>query len=303
MILFTKEQMLNELRTIFLFEADHIAIGAGLGAAEEFIGFSNDEYGNYCAMKPEIVDLDRFPIACAFEQGYDYAFRPTVLSTLGDPSEVQDLRVFMDGTPKVGGIGCGGETHQFMTPDGFCQTVADAVYARWKLEWEDDAGEHFTTRELALLANMTEGAIRNALADKSENGLRAIPGSKNPVQIEKAEAARWLQGRRGFIPTPNRPREDRFLKEQLQNAPSAEALGQLIGQCVKRAARTPGDVQAALGWKHEQLDAWVRGENRFDLESAKALAVALDLDVPLFVGKALEVSLRRDLATANGGQS
>jgi hypothetical protein len=150
---------------------------------------------------------------------------------------------------------------------------------------------------------MTEGAIRNAPADKSENGLRAIPGSKNPVQIEKAEAARWLQGRRGFIPTPNRPREDRFLKEQLQNAPSAEALGQLIDRCVKLAAHTPRNVQAALGWEPAELDAWVRGENRFDVERAKSLAVALDLDVPLFVGKALEVSLRRDLAIGNGGQS
>jgi hypothetical protein len=192
---FKKEEMLVELRTIFLFEADHILMGAGPEMAERFIGFPVPEEGEYCHRSPMEVDLSRFQIANAFEHGYEFAFRPSVMNML-DESQVQDLNVFMLGTPKAGGISLGGETHRFMTPDGLCQMVADTVHARWKLEWDSPGAHVLSTRELALLADMTEGAVRNAIADKGENGLRAISGSKNPVTVEHADALRWLSGRR-----------------------------------------------------------------------------------------------------------
>ena len=144
---FPKSEMLNELRTIFLFEADHILMGSGPEVAAQFIGF-DPEFNEYCHLSPERVDLSRFSIAGSFERGYDYAFRPSLLNTLGE-GEVQDLVVFMLGTPRAGGISSGGETHAFMTPEGLCQRVADTVLARWKLEWDPvGAGSHsFTTRE------------------------------------------------------------------------------------------------------------------------------------------------------------
>ena len=77
----------------------------------------------------------------------------------------------------------------------------------------------------------------------------------------------------------------------------------MIGQCVKLAAHTPKNVPAALDWEPGELDAWVNGENHFDLDRAKALAVALDVGMSLFVRRALEVSLRRDLAKVNGARS
>jgi len=292
---FAKDQMLNELRTIFLFEADHLLMGAGARSAQEFIGFPTPDDGQYCFAPPNLVDVARFPIARVFSEGYDFAFRPSVTNAL-DESEIQDLVVFMQGTPRAGGISAGGETHQFMTPDGYCQTVADAALARWKLEWQK-AGT-FTTRELALLANMTEGAVRNALADKTENGLKPIPNSK-PVSVEHAEAWRWLSGRRGFIPSPKRPSEDRFLVERLRDISSAESLGRFIAD--RRTFVSLNDAPTALGWTSEEVQSWCDGSFRFDSERARQLAQAFDLDVPLFLGKALEVSLRRDAGLGLGG--
>ena len=294
--------MFDELRTIFLFEADHLLMGVGPEMAERFIGFEAGSHGEYCHHTASAVDLTRFQIAQSFDRGYDYAFRPSVMNTLGE-GEVQDLNVFMLGTPKAGGIDSGGETHDFMTPNGFCQTVADTVFARWKLEWES-AGDHdFTTRELALLADMTEGAVRNALADKSENGLRAIPGTKNPVTVDHAEASRWLKGRRGFIPSPGRPSEDRFLTENLQNIQTAEELGQLVRRRLWDTFGSPDKAPKALDWSPSDVEDWQKGAQIFDADHARRLAIALDFDTPLFVGKALEVTLRRDLSKASGGQS
>lgn len=298
---FKKDEMLTELRTIFLFEADHILMGAGPEMAERFIGFPVPEEGEYCHRSPKEVDLSRFQIASAFEHGLEYAFRPSIMNVLGE-HQVQDLNVFMLGTPKAGGISSGGEAHRFMTPDGLCQMVADTVTARWKLEWDSPGAHVLSTRELALLADMTEGAVRNAIADKGENGLRAIPGSKNPVTVEHADALRWLSGRRGFIAMPTRPSEDRFLNEHLQSIQTAQALGHIVGRRFWSAFGSPDEAPKALKWSPDKVGSWQKGTQEFDAKEAKTLAEALDFDVPLFVGKALEVTMRRDTtATSKGG--
>lgn len=296
---FTKDQMRDELQTLFLFEADHILLGAGEDTAAAFIGFSVGEEQEYCFQASSKVDLARFKISDSFERGYDYAFRPSVLNSLGE-HEVQDLVVFMLNVPRAGGITSGGETHRFMTPDGYCQTVADTVQARWKLEWDSTgAGSHeFTPRELALLANMTEGAVRNAVADKSENGLKAIPGKKNPIKIEHDEAWRWLNGRRGFIPSPKRSSEDRFLTEHLRDIQSSQEFGNLVERQLWSVFGSPQAAPSALRWATDEIEQWCNGTFEFDEARARQLAEALDLDVPLFAGKALEVRLRRNMPPA-----
>lgn len=292
---FTKEELLDELRTIFLYEADHVLISAGKARAEAFIGFPVGEQGEYLNEPPTKVDLALFSvIAQAFERGYEFAFNPSLLNTIGE-HEVQDLQVFMDGTPRVGGIQSGGETHRFMTPDGYCQTVADAVFARWKLEWTRDESETFTSRELALLANMSEGAVRMAISDKSESRLKSIPGSK-PVAVEFDEAKRWLSGRRGFIPLPARPEDDRFLTRAIRDAETRKTFGRLIHKVANYQA--PDKLAEKVGWTEEEIKTWLDGTFAFDAERARHLADAIHIDVPLFVGKALEVSLR----LANGDQ-
>ncbi len=294
---FTKTQMLDEFRTIALYEADHILMLRGAEIAATVIGFALDDEGEYLDRPASLVDLQLFPITSAFERGYDFAFRPSFINSLG-LHEVQDLLTFMQATPKAGGIKSGAGTHLFMTPDGFCQTVADAAFARWKLEYEPGSG-NFTARELALLAEMTEGAVRNAMSDKqekSENKLHAIPGTKNPVLVEHAEAARWLRGRRGFVPTPDRPRDDRFLAEHLANIRSVTALGDLLRIRLLATFRSLQIAAEKLRWSIATLDGWLIGTQTFDADQAEALARALDLDVALFLGKALEATFRRDHA-------
>lgn len=294
---FTKVQMLDELRTIFLFEADHILLAAGEERALQFIGFEVGDEGEYCFQPPSKVELNRFAsIAGAFDRGYDYAFRPSVLNSLAE-HEVQNLNVFMQSTPRAGGVLSGGETHRFMKPEGYCQIVADTVHARWKLEWDSvGAGGHeFTPRELALLANMTEGAVRNAIADKSESGLKPIPGTKNPIKFEHDEAWRWLSARRGFIPSPKQPSEDRFLAEYIRSIETSERFGHLILDRIANATGSIRDDLLELRWSDKEIDRWCNGSFDFDSERAAQLAKALEFDVPLFVGKALEVSLRRDI--------
>lgn len=293
---FTKEEMRAELRTIFLYEADHVLISSGEAKAEAFIGFPVGDQHEYLNEPANKVDLALFaPITDRFERGYEFAFNRSRLNRFGE-HEVQDLLVFMDGTPRTGGISSGGNVHRFMNPDGYCRMVADAAYARWKLEWKGDEAETFTTRELALLANVTDGAVRMAISDKSDNRLKSIPGSK-PVAVEFDEAKRWLSGRRGFTPWPGRPADDLFLTRALRDAESPKALSRLIHQVVD--FRPPAEFADTIGWTVDQVKAWLDGTFTFDPQRAGHLAQMLELDVPLFVGKALEVTLR----SAEGARS
>lgn len=295
---FTKEEMLGELRRIFLFEADHIALGAGFRQAEAFVGFTPTD-GEYINDDPARVDLTRFQISSKFERAYDFAFTPS-LSTVID-EEVQDLHVFLDGMPRVGGISLSaGEPNDMVGPEGRCRTVAAVALARWKLEI-DRTGE-FSSRELALLANMSEGAVRNAMVEKGEAGLRAIPGSK-PVSVEYQEAKRWLSGRRGFIPLPLQPRNDVVLHAKLSEVRTVEEFTFFLRRHVSVYGDPRPDVVQVMDREltPEELERWLDyGTFEFDLKKAQRIAEILDLDVALFVGKALEVALRRD--AGHGGQ-
>ena len=104
----------------------------------------------------------------------------------------------------------------------------------------------------------------------------------------------------GFIPTPERPKSDRFLLQQLQDVQSARSLGQLVAQRLAAGHHALSASAVNLDWDPTQVEAWTNGTQEFDPGRARALAEALDLDVPLFVGKALEVTLRRDLSNRVG---
>jgi hypothetical protein len=286
---FTKNEMLDELRTIFLYEADHIYLGKGAAFAEQFIGFPVPDADEFLNVDPKRVDLDGFEIAGTFARAYDYAFRPSLLDQF-DGSEQQDLNTFINGVPHVGGIFSGGAKHAFMTPDGCCQQVVAAVRARDKLN--EGEGE-FSIRELALLADMTEGAVRNALADKSDAGLKAIPGSK-PVEIDHAEAVRWLQGRRGFCPTPDRPQDDAVIAENFREARTANRFSQLLAHVAWHVFDGLASFSNLVGVSEDKLMPWSDGTFAFDADIAERIALVIGLDVPMFVAKALETSMRRD---------
>ena len=285
-----KKRIRDELRKVLLIQADHLAITASEAVARNFIGLplgEGDYY--YSEMDNPPIDLERFHATYLLETCHDYAFTPSVL-TGHDDSLVQDLQIFALGMPPCD---AGGVIHDFLTDRGVCKTVAAASLARFKL----DEGDDLTSHEVGLLANVTDGAVRNALSNKSEGGLRAIPGSKNPIMIENAEALRWLLGRRGFMPTPESISDDRFLEERIKHVRSTEEFGQILARLSWPCFGTPEKAPEKLGWQAARFEAWLAGTQEFNETEAQRLAEAFGVDVPLFVGKARETTLRRERAS------
>lgn len=280
---FTKDEMLDELRTIFLYEADHLIHGAGHEMAVYFIGFESED-GEYLHLNPACVDLGRFSIPPYFERAYEYAFNPSPLNKLsGD--EMQDLIVFMQGTPRAGGVSSGGEMHPFMTPDGKCQTVVDAAWARMTID-EESGG--LTVRELALLADMTEGAVRNALS-AGDGGLTAIKGSK-PAMVELDIALSWLKTRRGYRATPVSAGEDPALAARLRTASEFGQLSSALWTHVEASKTVMKDVRAKYGVSNaREFDAELR---KLDARKLKTMAEDFGLDGPYVAGRIIELALR-----------
>ncbi|UWR34941.1 hypothetical protein K3759_07575 [Sulfitobacter sp. W027] len=143
-----------------------------------------------------------------------------------------------------------------------------------------------SVRQLALLADITEGAVRNALSQNGAAGLTAVPGAK-PVRVPLDEARRWLPGRRGFNATPTGPSDDLVMNERLRAFDRMEQLTDFISRHATRRLGSPDALEVNHGW----LD----GTYLFDPTMARNVAEAIGADVPTFVGKAHELALRRDL--------
>jgi hypothetical protein len=302
---FTKQQMFVELQEILLLQADHIRRCSNQEIADQFIGFH--PISDYSSEDPARVDLKRFHITEYFEDAYDFAFDPSILYSyyIGD---MAGLLLFMNGIPRIeprkdydflSNVSPGHT--RYMTPEGYCQTTADAAFARWKLEAEP--GFDFTPRDLALLANMSEGAVRNAMSGKTGDRLQPIPGSK-PIRVEHAEAVRWLSGRRGFVPRVKDFSEDHAVQTFLEKGGTPEEFARLVRTFFSKNYGTSigyyRDAEAMLGWTSDEVRAWESGSFTFDAEKASELAKCMGLDVPKFVGRALEISLRRDAKTLTG---
>lgn len=67
------------------------------------------------------------------------------------------------------------------------------------LSGEDNCG-YLTLKEIAVLGQMSERAVRNARSTDGSGSAVHTQGKKQTV-VDAGEALRWLKGRRGFVIT------------------------------------------------------------------------------------------------------
>lgn len=249
-------------------------------------------------VNPNEVVLTRFPMAQRVLEAHGYAFAPTG-DDAPDLTDLHGLADMLSGLPREdfsGGISAfpnvGGNTN--------IEDVCQAVWARAAIDGIDDGLTiALSTKQLALLADMTEGAVRNAMTLSGEAGLTAIPKSK-PVRVDVDEARRWLSGRRGFHPTPVGRQNDPILNERLRAFDRIEQLSDFIERHAIRLHGGLSELANTVSWDVSAIMAWRNGTYKFDAAQAYVLGNALGADAPTFSGKALELALRRDVDKEDG---
>ena len=183
---FAKDDMMEELKRALLVQANQISHAGGREYAIAFMGFETaDASYPYPAQEASKVDLRRFFATGYLDIAYDYAFQLGRHHLFSD-AVAQDVREFVRGANPSSSDG---EASPLANPDSLCRRAADTSFGRWSLE----NGYDLSTRELALLAQMTEPAVRNSLSRER------IAVGKNGV--DNAIAQTWLRQRRDFIST------------------------------------------------------------------------------------------------------
>ncbi|CAO3405499.1 hypothetical protein [Azospirillum palustre] len=279
---FPATELLDELRTILLFTADFLAMTRSAEAAAAFIGFDSEQYHSE---SPSRVALHSFRVAPTMTIIYDYAFQVGEAHRFSE-AHLQDALVFIDGVPRVGGQGAeGGMTHPYMGEDGLCRRAITTANARWKLE--KIFNFDLSVRELALLAGMTEGAVRNALAAA---GIKA-KGSR--TYVSNTFAREWLAGRRGFVPTTCWEYTPDAAHLDIRTARTVSDLSLALTRRAEQKGLSVTALATASTVVPERTAAWLTGTPDLDVATAVALATALDLDPALVAGRTVELLLRQ----------
>lgn len=114
----------------------------------------------------------------------------------GGAGDLMDLMIFLDGLFEAGHsaeLGRYGNPH----PPSAALQLGRIAFARHNLDTGEDL---LSIAEVALLAGMDEKSVRNATNEKAADRLHVVKTGKG-VDVPNEEARRWLQGRKGFVPT------------------------------------------------------------------------------------------------------
>jgi hypothetical protein len=279
---FTKDEMLGELRRIARVMVNHLAVYGSLEAAKLLTGFEthNDVYP-YAEDDLSKFDLSRFEITEAMVMAYDYAFQVGARFSFNEYT-VQHLDEFRHGANMRS---TDGVASPMSNPDSMCRMAIDTALARWQVE---QAG-NLTIRELALLSDMKEAAVRNSLSAegiKVETRRQGEPGT-----VDGVVAYGWLRKRRGFIdsldPTMKAENRRASMRALFQERDFAWAFGEILGE----AGISSADLAAKADVDVAFVSSLSKGKPSIDVEAARRVAKALGLDVPIFVGAVVEAAL------------
>ena len=279
---FTKEEMREELRRIVRVMANHLAVYGSLEAAKLLTGFETDkDVYPYAEDDPSRFDLSRFAITESVSIGYDHAFQVGT-SYRFDDSTAQDLHEFRHGANMRS---TDGMSSPMSEPDSICRIVIDTALARWQLE----QGSELTIRELALLSDMKEAAVRNSLSAEGIKVEARRQGESGAV--DGGVAYGWLRKRRGFIDSLDPAMKVEIRRAGIRALFQERGFAEAFQEILREAEISPADLAAKADVKVSFVSSLAKGKPPIDVESARRVAATLALDVPIFVGAAVEAAL------------
>ena len=244
---FTIDEVLQELRLHIWCTASQVAL---LGCSDLACTMTDAdaEFGMNEIPDAHLpkIDLDAFDITRTFKDAYDFAFQ------INEPG-----RFGADAWGDVMSLVSGGVRHSwtgdfspaFRGESKLCH-VADMVAGRVEL-LTDGA---LSIRQLALLANMIEPAVRSSLSTEG------IKTEGRPASLPAATALTWLRGRRGFVPTANGRAVQQLVTEHTSLA--AQPFSDAITFLMASSQRSSAEVAAKAGVDAALVDRLLKGNER-----------------------------------------
>lgn len=236
---------------------------AGNSPGNRCLDLPGDEYGRPWDTDVTEIDVRRYRVGRLLSYLYAYAYEGVrgpiegcdlVSDRLDWNDEYGDREIFssflnVTDTEVVTNID-GDKT--ILGPQSGLWDMTRRAMARFAL----DSGETVSIEQIALLANMNERSVRNALRAEGDGRLE----SPNGEDVSHEEALRWLRSRRsGFRETVDAARGSDDLPRRLGYA----EIGPFIGSRVRKffpdreENEYLGDLEAArtIGWTQKRLRA------------------------------------------------
>jgi hypothetical protein len=277
----SREDVMSDLGGVICATAHHLAIvGASDAFVSEFLGVEVKDARHGCLFSAHDIDLSRFTITPLVEHAYDFAFQTgEVRHRVGMDLEVySQLTIF-----RRGAVRSHWDDYTAMSSDDsdICRTL-DTAFARHTL---DDHG-FLDIRQLALLAQMTEPAVRTSL---SAAGIKSDGGTSG---LAREKALQWLEGRRRFIPTmvpdPLMPEFTSDFGRLLRSSGYEDAAKDLV--YVEHSLFKIADIcQVDPDWL---LEVATGRATVVDLEMLQKLDSVFSDGGAAFVGRAVELAIR-----------
>jgi len=286
----TRRAVLEDLRQMVLAEADHLGLVGPRGIdLDDFLGFKVGDWavGLIPSLDPEKVDLERYALTGLVNRAYDFAWQvgPRTNRLEFEEHEYFALATYINAAPTF--MSNSGSTPMNAGLATALRQTLDAARARVHLDWNFA----LSIADLALLARMTEPAVRASL---SKEGIRTS-GGKNDAgfsTVEHAEALRWLEGRRGFVPTEAYVKDDAsYLDREVADIFRDQGWEGVIvdATSVSGLAALAQLIKVDPDW----LQAVVMGRPAaLDIAALERIGRVVARDVPRFVGMAVERMMR-----------
>ena len=203
---YTREQVEAELKQIWFEQACRLYFMSGppfqvngewRNVAQEFLGCDVDP-----SPEPDSseIDLSRFELAQQVLNYYDIltGAAPYEATTVFPAHTGPDLQFMFESLPEMT---WDGNVFRPGTSDGICKMIVNAYESRSRLRDYVLTGANalLTVKQLALVANMTERAVRNAISSKDSDRLETYL-HHGRVTVQSNVAITWLANRRNFQP-------------------------------------------------------------------------------------------------------
>ncbi|HYF87910.1 hypothetical protein [Azospirillum sp.] len=215
--------------------AEAIEVFLTLKSAASFAFQVNGQHedGFSCLYQPifsddERNDADKSQIIEYLIAAYDYCFDPDALFSIGAmrswlaafcllASSLERMDQFNFPLQSTG--------HSFSAQTSLCIRTYRTMEARMKIDEPTEMQEDLSVEEIALLANMTEGAVRNAMSENAKDRLRHHRNEQGQISIHPIDAADWLSRRRGFV---TKKGENRDIYEARRRLDTATTLAEFL---------------------------------------------------------------------------
>lgn len=286
---FTWEVIEDQLREALLAQASVLyEFGPSEGLAAGYLGIDlEDDPAELTAEQIAMIDLDRHALSHHARIAYDYTYGPD--GNIDAVSEWHAADGILQSFPETD---ANGEPSPFCTLNDFpLRRLFETFFARHALfeeNWD------MTVRQLALLANMTVPAVRNAL---SKEGLKLVKtkGAMSRSRLDDAsfklpatDAKEWLSRRRGFI---QRARETCFDPAELFRDDGID-FPTALSRAIKAVGQKPREIADRANVDPDWVLGLLDGSRKIpDVESLRRLASALGTPAPRFAAKAVEYTL------------